>query len=232
MAFISWIVERLNDAANFFYALYLECYYAYYIPDAVAELFYSLVRVFNHLAWDFSDFFSWLLTQTARLDEFLTELDIYNAFKYQFDRAISAWEWVKGAWLNVTNIIEAWWLGTTSTVQSWIDIAKQTLQSQVDNLASQVASLQGAMSNLLEMLPSLNEVVSWFSDWWSSTLTRIIAWGALTALQIQSLIDSTLKSYQPFWEGWQEWRDKVIEFFTDPEDWLYKAMDRIIERFW
>ncbi|GAI36189.1 unnamed protein product, partial [marine sediment metagenome] len=81
-------------------------------------------------------------------------------------------------------------------------------------------------------IPDLEDVTSWFTNWWGNTLSNIIAWGALTGTQIGSLVDSAFTLRDDFWAGWQDWRDKVTEFFTDPEDWLYKAADRIIERFW
>ena len=232
MPFMNSIISWLKNTEWYFYEAYLEV--LTWLPplNYLSDPLLRISRAFGWFAYYFSEFNVWLVRTSDQVAEFLTESDIYNAFKNQFDRAVDAWNWVKDAWTNITNIVNEWWLGTTITVQGWIDIARQALQSQVDSLTSQLASLQSDIDSFIEMIPSLTDIVSWFSDWWNSILTRIVAWGALTATQIDSLIDSWFRSYQPFWEGWQEWRDKVIEFFTDPEDWLYKALDRIVERFW
>ena len=59
------------------------------------------------------------------------------------------------------------------------------------------------------------------NNWWRDRL-----------LDVQGLINSAFVTRDSLWSGWQDLRDKVTEFFSDPEEWLYKAADRIIERFW
>ncbi|GAH38074.1 unnamed protein product, partial [marine sediment metagenome] len=49
----------------------------------------------------------------------------------------------------------------------------------------------------------------WLSIWWNARL-----------LDINSLIESWTVTLSPFWEGWQEIRESVFEFFTDPLTWL------------
>ena len=232
MTIMAKIVEGLNWVANFFYSQYLNCYTSVWPLTLLADNLYGISTWFYSVAWDFSAFFSWLLTRCEEVSQTLTWGNIYWYFKSYFDAALNAWSWVSNAWSNVWNIIDQWWSGAITEVQGLIAAATQGFDSLVaawsnfwtytwPQWTTKLSLLAADWGNFVtHKLPTLFDL-SYAEVWWRSKLT-----------DISGIITTSLKEYEPFWAGWQDWRDKVIEFFTDPEEWLYKALDRIIERFW
>lgn len=220
MSFMNWIIQRLNDAASFLYSIYLEVL-SWPWPFWLAySFFYSLYLTFNKLAWDFYDFHIWVDDVAGKVANILSYSNIYSYFRTYFDAALNAWNWVVSAWSNVTSIVNNWWLTTSATVKGWIDSAILGVRTLIDQTNSWLASLQSAWDNFKARIPSIDNILSWFGNWWGNILTSIIAWGALTGLQISSLIDSAFLSRESWWAGWQDWRDKVTEFFIDPFGWI------------
>lgn len=211
------IVQFFNTASSYFYNLYLECYYAPYIPTSVANIFYSFSTLFSNIAWYLSDLFSQMLTKFNEILNWSTIQSYILGWLPNLDD-INYWftNWIS----NVTSIITSWWNTTQLTVQGWIETAKSFLQSQINSLNTWLTSLQAAWDAFKGKIPSIDTIISWFTNWWANILAQIIAWGALTALQIQSLIDSAFTLRNDYWAGWQDWRLAVIEFFTNPFDWI------------
>lgn len=232
MTVIDRIVSFLFDVSYFFYDIYEEVYGWVYPFWLAAGFFYQLSSIFASLARNFYDFGVWVDSIASQITTFFTWSNLEQWFKDWKAKILDAWNWIRGAWDNIWDEIDDWWNSTKSTVKGWISVAEDWLKALINSVEKSFATLQAAWNEWKVKIPSFNELWLWFTNWWGNTLKNIIAWGALTALQIQGLIDSALKSYAPFWEGWQDWKDKVTEFFTDPEEWLYKAIDRIFERFW
>lgn len=232
MRFMTWIVEDLNSASDFLYSIYREVLDWPWPFWYAATFFYSLSRAFNWLAWDFADFADWVDDVADQVADTLGFSDIYLYFRTYFDAALDAWDWVRYAWSNVTGIIDAWWSSTRWTVQGWIDIATQGFDS--------LAAAWSDFWNITwpQWTSKLDLLAADWSTFWAVTFPTLVSFDWLTTwwnsrvAEVQSLIDSGFTLREPFWAGWQDWRDKVTEFFTDPEDWLYKSFDRIIERFW
>jgi len=232
MWFVDYITQKCYDASGLFYSIYLKVYDWVYPFWLAATYFYSLSTLFNTLGNYFSYFSQWVGTTASKLLEILSYSNIYSYFKTYFDYATNAWSWVLNAWTNVTGIVNSWWASTSITVQSWIAAAQSFLQTQLNTVNTWLTTLQAAWNEWKAKIPSFDALWLWFTNWWNSVLTQIIAWGALTALQIQSLIDTALKTYAPFWEGWQDWKDSVIEFIQDPWQWLYDRVEDLFDRFW
>lgn len=232
MWFLNSIVSWLTSAEDFFYDAYLEVrawvYPFYYLSYPL----YSLYSAFYYLAYYFSDFNEWVDWAANEVGNILSFSNIYSYFRTYFDYASDAWHWVRDAFYYITGIIDDWWWETKLTVQGWIDTAVQGFQSLLNQLDSLLASLQSEWSNFKAKIPSINEVLSWFTNWWSNTLARVIAWGALTATQISSLVDSAFTARDSFWAGWQDVKNDVTEFFTDPLQWLYDRLETFFDRFW
>lgn len=232
MAFINWIIEDFNKASDFFYSIYLEVYGWVYPFWLAADFFYSVSRVFNWLAWDFYDFGVWVDATANKLLEILSWDTITSYLLSWLPNLDALNTWFYHWWGNVTSAITSWWSSTQYLVKGWIAAGQQWLQDQLDSLSSLLVSLQSQISYLLDQLPSINEIIAWFSTWWANILASLIAWGALTATQISSLIDSAFTSREPFWAGWQDIKDSVIEFFADPWGWFYDRAEDLFDRFW
>ena len=298
MGFLADIIERLNDVSGFFYDAYLTVYDWYYPFSLLDEPLYYLSYAFSDLAWAFYYFSQWANDVADRVSEILSTGDIWSYFRWWFDRAEWAWDWVFDAAWYIWLEIEDWWYTTRWTVLDWISDVETWTQSQLNSLQStltalitdlelwtttQLNNLQATFNALITDVElwtttQLNNLQATFTtlignveawtitqinnvksailaiigdlETWTLTeistiqsiLTTLIDWAALTTwittwwgerlLDVQGLIDSAFSIRTDFWAGWQDWRDKVTEFFTDPEDWLYKSLDRIIERFW
>lgn len=232
MFFLNWIVSRLSDASSFFYRIYLEAYYWIYPFNQIAPFFYSVSSLFASLAWDFYYFNQWADDVASKVANILTYSNIYSHFKSYFDYAVIAWSWVYNAWSNVTGIINTWWSTTSLTVQSWIDTAVSGAQGLVGQLEAWVANLQSAWDNFKGRIPSIDEMLSWFTNWWGKILANIISWGALPGSEISALIDSKLKDWFPFYDDMANLMGDIKLFFTDPLQWAYDRAEEFMDRFW
>jgi len=221
MQFMNWIIQRCNDASSFFYSIYLEVYGWVYPFYLAAGFFYQLCLIFNNLAWNFYDFAQWVDDVAAKVVNILSWSTIWSYILSNVPNLTAIRDWFYSWWGNVTAVVSSWWTSTQNTVQGWISIAQSYLQDQINNLNTWFADLQMHIETLIGNLPSLNEVLNWFTSWWGNVLGQIIAWGALPAQQIQSLIDSAFSLRDSFWAGWQDVRDNIIEFISNPVEFIW-----------
>lgn len=128
-------------------------------------------------------------------------------FKDWGDKILEAWNWVTSAITNILAAIGDWWLEVQETVKGWIAIAVEGL-----------APLLEAWDNFWTVIFPTLVSFTWLGTWWDSRL-----------LDIQGLIDTAFAIRKSWWEGWQDIRDTVIEFFTNPLNWL---VTRIEVWFW
>lgn len=232
MSAINWIVQRLSDASDFFYDIYLEVNSWIYPFYLAANLFYQLCLVFNRLAWDFYDFGEWVADVTNQLRDILSWSTIRSYIRNWLPNLESVIDWWSKWRIWIGQEIDNWWSNIWQTVKSWIDIATEGLDSlkvtwnnfwniTFPQWTAKLDTLKGVWDNFWTVtFPTLVNF-SWLTTWWNSR------WK-----EVDQLINSRIKEWSPFFEGWQDWKDRVTEFFTDPEEWLYKAVDRIFERFW
>jgi len=232
MWFLSAIIEKFNEAASFFYSVYLEVLGWVYPLWQAASFFYELSLVFSNLAWYFSYFYEWLDDLAGSIADILTFDSIYSYFSSYFEAAINAWNWVANAFNNVASILNSWWSATASTVFGWVEEAKQFALSLHASLLSSFDSLRAEWDSFQASLPSIDSILSWFTNWWGNILTNLNYWWTDRLLEIQDLISSKFAEFTPFWEGWQELKSEVTEFFSDPLQWIYDKLDEWFERFW
>lgn len=220
MAFINTIVGYLRDISDWFYEVFLEVrgwVYPFYLA---ADFFYELCYLFYYLANNFSDFGDWVDDIANQVGDILSWSTIRSYIRDWLPDLEDALDWWDRWWKWVGQEIDDWWAITWSGVRNWVYARIDDVEELIDSVEARLISFQADVSYLLDQLPSVNEILAWFTNWWGSILANIIAWGALTGTQIDTLIDSWFKNYQPFWEGWLDWKDKVTEFFTDPLEWL------------
>ncbi len=229
---MTWIIQRLNTISSYFYQLYVVTVTWVYPFNLVTGWFYQLSLLFSNLAWDFYYFSQWIDSTTTKLLDILSWSSIQNLITNWFFWISDLSTIFYHFWSNVTSVINNWWLNTSLLVQGWIDNARALLQSQLDSLNVWLFALQTAFDDFKDKFPTIDEMIAWFSNWWSLVLAQIILWGALTGLQIQSLIDTAFTIREQYWQGWQDWKAPVSEFFADPLQWLYNSLDEFFERFW
>jgi hypothetical protein len=111
---------------------------------------------------------------------------------------------------NVKSIITTWWAERIADVLGWINTAKQLLQSGIDTINKTLGTVQETISNIIATIPTTKEVLAW----------------------ITLLLNTKIKELEPFWAGWLEMRDQVVDFFTDPGKWFMDRIEGWVERFW
>jgi len=210
MSIIDDIFSILWDIAWYFWEIRYEVRSIPIVGQTLSTLFYQIYKLFMGLATGVANFGDWLETLVAEIEEIVSFTDIWQHFKSYFQAAQFAWSWVQDAFTYVTQWTVEWWYSTSLIVQSWITIATQGF--------SELVTAWSSFTTVT--LPTLVSF-DWLTTWWNNKLS-----------DIEALISTAFILREGLWSGWQDWRGKVTEFFTDPEDWLYKAIDRIIERFW
>ena len=232
MWFLDQIISYLASARDWLFSAYDEVRgWVSPFHYLSTPLFYIWIA-FDRLVIYFSYFNDWVTDTATKLTTILSYANISSYFSYYFDAAAAAWSWVANSWWNVTNIINSWWSSAQYTVLAWIDDAKYWLQTQINSLNIWVSNLQASINELLALIPSISEIIAWFSNWWSLILAAIISWGGLPAALIQDLINSTLRLWFPFYDALAGLWNNIAEFFADPLDWIYNKLEEFFERFW
>lgn len=217
---MNWIVERLNDASDFFYSVYHEVIGWVWPFYLTADFFYDLCLVFNELAWDFYAFGQWVDAAADKLEDILSWSYIKSLIRSWLPDLEDVATWWHNWTTWVGQRIDDWWDSTRTTVQGWIDQANQNIRSLIDDATAWLARLQSSVDDLLDLLPGISEITAWFSDWWGNVLSHLTGWWADRVADVQGLIDSAFAAREPFWAGWQDVRDNVITFISSPLDWL------------
>ncbi len=232
MWFAISIIERLTEAQDWFWDAYLE------VRDWIFPFYflwpplYGLYVAFFYLVYAWDAFSRWLTWANNMIVAFPTTWTFWVYFEEWLMAGWNAWEWVINAIGNVWSIIDNWWSATSSDVLGWIEQTWQNTLYWLNDLQGQVNELRVLIQDLPGAIPDLSVILEWFTNWTGNVTSVINTWWTSTMGEVQELINSAFIVRSDFWAGWQEIRDQVTEFFTDPEDWLYKAADRIIERFW
>jgi len=118
--------------------------------------------------------------------------------------------WFRSWTTWVGQYIAEWWPTILPHILGYVDKA-------VEGLADVAATWDNFWTNIFPTLVSFDRLTTW----WNSRL-----------LDIDALIDTWSKDLAPFWEGWQEIREEVTNFFADPLQWAYDKLDEFFERFW
>jgi len=205
-----WLIAAFNIVSDWIWPLYL-------LANPLDWLQYA----FSYLAFHFSNFAVWVNAIGDAFADILNWASIQSLIRSWLTDIEDAVSWFSNWWLEVRANINNWWSGTMSTVQGWIDLATQPFNSMLTawtdfwnnlwpDLVNSVDGVWYAWSNFWNNIyPSLVSF-SWLTTWWNSRVA-----------DVQGLIDTAFTLRDSLWAGWQEVRDQVVEFFTDPWGWLY-----------
>jgi len=182
---------------------------------------WTLVYVNNALDWA-KVAYDWGVAAWDRAVELARDLTaiIYRETGYLWNK-ISTW------WSDLGD----WWAAKVTWVRDLLAAASNTLRDLIDSVKRGVASLSAAWDNFKGMIPSIDEILSWFRAWRDKVIATMVGWGVLAGTEIRDLLASKVKDLEPFWKGWQEIKDKVFELFSDPEKWLLDMIERMLARF-
>jgi len=221
MWFINAIVNWLSRVSDYLYDAYQEVrgwvWPFYYLANPL----YYLSRAFSYITEYFGEFNEWAGNVADWLAGVLDLSQITAYFRTWIDAAIDAWDWVSRAFSNVWNIVDDWWSSTQFTVRAWIAEAKSYADSLLGEVNRMIANLQAAWDSLRGWIPTLEEISLWWGNWTGNVLTAINTWWNSTLLEVRALIDSAFLERESWWAGWEEMRDRVATFFSDPLEFLW-----------
>ena len=221
MAFMNWIVERLSDAAGFFWDIGLEVYDWVWPFYLASDFFFSLQGVFANLAWDFSEFAEWVDDAVGQLADILSWSNIRSLIEGWLDGIDDIIDWFGNWWVWVGQEIDDWWQSVKDDVQGLIDSATQ-------GLAGLLATWDSFWNiTWPQWMGEFDTLLAAWDDFWTTTFPDLVnfswleTWFNTKILDIQRLIDTAIGNWAPLLESWQEVKDNVIEFSADPLEWLW-----------
>ena len=231
MQFLNSIVNWLESASDTFYDAYLTVSSWIYPFGLLATPLYSLHQASHYSAYYFNQFSNWLSDASQKLSRILewTIIRSYILSWLPSLEAISNWFSIRWDWLRQE--LEAWWLSVKPMVQGWITIAIQGLSvlkvEWANFLATTWKQLEQAFDKLSASWHNFWTVVfpnlvnfQWLDIWWQGKLR-----------ELNSLIESKLKIWFPFYDDLAEVLNEIKQFFANPIDWIgNKFMDWLEER--
>ncbi len=189
----SWLGNTFNNLSTFTAKV------GGYLFDASNWYRDVSIKIGNYLSWD--TIWSYIVSYIPNLEDIR--------------------DWFYGVTDNILSIVSDWWLATQVTVQGWIDTAVGELQGIAGDwtsfwnnlwpaLTDSFNSLKSGWSTFLGVtLPNLVNF-SWLETWWNSRLQ-----------DVRGLIDSAFLSRDSWWAGWQDMRAQVVEFFSNPIEYIW-----------
>lgn len=221
MRFIDDIFSFVWDISYLFYDAYLEVK-GWSAPFSYLKTpLYTLYRVFWDLTTPIAQFGDWCDDVTNKVAQVLSITDIRLALDKWLDYAEDAWDWVLSSTTIINGLINTWWSTASQTVQVWVNDAKAYAQSLVATVSTALASLQVAWDSFKAKIPSIDAILSWWSNWTGNVLTAVNSWWSERLLDVQGLINSAFTTRESLWAGWQELRQQVLTFFQDPLEFIW-----------
>lgn len=217
---IGWISQRFATASAFFYQVYLEAQDWIWPLWLVSDHFYSLSRVFSDLSWDFYHFNERVEFISGRLLEILSWETIWDFITARVPNLGQMSGWFYNWWGNVSGVINDWWGPVSTTVLSWVNEARQWAWDWIDYLQGRVDELRVLIQEIPGATPGLSLILDWLTNWTGHVLTTVNAWWTGALAEVRDLIGSAFIERESLWAGWQDMKDQVIEFFSDPLSWL------------
>lgn len=257
MDFMNRIVEYLNDITDFFYDLYIECYYAYYIPNVIANLFYEICLIFNRLAWRFYDFGKWV----DDIADDVQKLGIWGAIK----KLIIGWlPGLEDAVTFVDNLVDEFLVFAQDPITYLRDQTITTIFPWAISRIPWVSDIYTwYVNNRKELTELFNDPWKYLRDKvyprvWDWILIKIPVIGVAYSFyenfkdeidtftdnptlwwhdKLENVVLPWAKEKIPFFSTlyllYENYWDKIKLFFDDPVDWLYtNTILGELKKFW
>ena len=220
MSWVYTIFSLVWDISDWFYSAYREVSGWVWPFHYLQYPLYGLYRAFWSLLSPIANFAEWTGDVWNKIQSIFSLAQITAYFRTWIDAAINAWNWVSNSFWNVWNIVESWWSSAKFTVLGWIDIATLGFDALI------VWWDEFWKITWPQWMATLEVLGSRIDDFFKNTLPGLFnveyaaIWWVTKLLDVMGLIDSSFVDRKDFWEGWQEMKGKVVEFFQDPLEFL------------
>lgn len=207
---MTFIIERLEEIKDWFLDAYYEVN-SWIVPFKwLAPPLYGLYVATHYLWQRFISFDAWLVWLSDTIAQFLTSWEIRDLLKDTIDFAVGAWAWVINATGNIQSVINNWWSPWQSWITAIVDNARDWLKGLIDNLEAAFLSVKTA-----------------WDYFWTVLYPTLIGRG-----EAESLIQSALIEWFPWYDTLSLFIGDIGEFFGDPLEWIYTRLESFIERYW
>lgn len=221
MLFIDTIFSYVWDVSDYFWNAYQETKDWVWPFNLLQYPLYSLYGAFWHLGTPIAQLGAWCDDVASKIAKVLSQADILSLVGKWLTYAEDAWNWVKNAATNVSGIIGTWWGTTSLTVKAWIAAANEYTRSLIASVTASVVTLQASWDSFKGKIPSIDQVITWWGNFTGNILLVVNTWWSGALKDVQALIDSAFTTREGLWAGWQDWRDRVAEFFMNPVEFVW-----------
>lgn len=221
MAWIGDIFSFVWDISQLFLSAYQEVEGWWWPFHLLQYPLYGLYKVFWNLLTPIAHFWLWADDVWAKVQRIWTSEGILGLIKWWFPWLYDIGEWFVGRWNWFSQLVGDWWDITKTTVLGWIDEAWNWALSLIDDVNTWLATLQSHWDSIVGKIPSWDEVVDWWKNWTGNVMAAINSWWTGALIDVVALIATAFLEREDFWAGWQDFRDKIAEFFTDPLEFLW-----------
>ena len=224
MWWVDQIFSFVWDIADFFLTAYQEVSGWIWPFHYLQYPLYGLYQVCRSLLTPIAHFSDWTREVWTKILQVFSLEQITSFFRPWLDAAVNAWNWVVNSFWNVWNIVEDWWSSAQWTVRSWIAMATQGFNTLIvwwDEFwkitwPGWMATLEVLGDDVTHFfthtLPDLLDYLK-LENWWNGKL-----------FAVDGLIGSRLVEWFPFYDDLVEIWNDVVEFFSDPGEFLLSRL--------
>jgi len=146
----------------------------------------------------------WAASVVAWLDELRQEIiDGFNVFV----------EWLNELWNSLTNILDTWW---DSLAEWW--------NARIEDVKDLIAvAVQWVNERIDDVMTALDSIAVWWENFTTEVLPTLAS-----KFDITAAFDEFMLKWQDLFNTWEEFRDSIFDFFSNPFDWL---LDRFTDWF-
>ncbi len=232
MRFTDRIFSLFWDISDYFYNAYKTASDWIWPFNAIQYPLYALYRAFWSLLDPIAAMGEWLGDMDDRLVGFLDRAGILSLLQTWLTYAEDSWYWIRNSWSNILDVIRAWWTGVAGDVLAWIDQARDFAATLVAGVMEDLGMLRSSWDNFWTttwpaMLSDLGMLRSSWESFLSSTLPNLATWTGS-----QALIETTLRSWFPFYDELVQFWSGIRDLFSDPEGYLVRKLETMLVRFW
>lgn len=210
MTIIWFIIDILFNIGWWFWEAALNVHGIPLVGDALYWVLIRLATLFYHeddygglvedcIAYYVAELGNWIENIEKLAKKALNWDEIQDLIRDWLEDIELLIEWFTTWITNVVGVIDDWWLAATVTVKAWIKVV-------ADDLDDLIEAWSDFWNNILPNLVNF----TWLADWWNTKLT-----------EISDLIESTIRTWFPFYDDLVRLWDSIMAFITDPLEWLW-----------
>lgn len=210
------------DICWWFYDVSYDIYDVPSVGPTLSEIFLWIHDRFYDWCDVVSDLADWEYVIEDAISSILSEVDILALLRDWLDWAQWAWEWIQDVWYYVTDIVSEWWQLEDNPIRLFIDALGEALQAAINAVSLALSSLQAAWDDFKGRIPTIDEVIAWFGNWWAQILTPLTAWWNERLVEVNTLVNDIIKEWFPFYDDLVSIWGEIQAFFTDPLEFVWQ----------